>query len=158
MPEHVRGRGVFHGSTCCAAVSDAPGNRTFSGLLDSVKTETVVVDTITDRPRALIFGGPPPLLDRYRRVTVEIDDIRALQVSRGTSRIRGVAWGAAIGAVLVGTLEAVGGTPTRNPSGSDFAGSALRGAAIGAVLGAPTGYFFGRERWIRIELGGAGGI
>lgn len=134
--------------------SSGLGEPRYAGLLDSVKVDAVVVDTITDRPQPFIFATTPPVLDRYRRVTVPIEEIRSVQVSRGTSRMRGVLWGGMIGAAIVGTLEALGSTPERNPTGRDYATSALRGAALGFAIGAPIGFFWGRERWTRVELTG----
>jgi hypothetical protein len=134
-------------------VTAPPLERDYRGLLDSVKAMSVVVDTVSERPQG-IFGGAPPVLERYRRITIDMADIRSVQVSRGTSRMRGVLFAGLIGAAAVGTLEVLGGTPTRNPGGKDFVTAALRGAAIGFTIGAPVGYLLGRERWSEVSLGG----
>lgn len=134
----------------------AANRNRFAGLLDSVHATAIVVDTITDRPTNPIFGSNPPVLERYRRITLPLAEIQAVEASRGLSRTRGVLWGALLGSALVATIEGLSGVQTRSPADgtSDYGSNVLRGAVIGVALGAPAGYFFGRERWTRVDIGG----
>ena len=119
-----------------------------AGTIDSVLASGFVLDTVArDGGLPFMARGPEPL-ERFRVLRVDYDEIAEVEVSRGTSRGRGMLlWGAvggAAGALLTGLDD--GGAIMADDE-STFASRALSGAIVGAVLGGAIGWFTGRERW-----------
>jgi hypothetical protein len=120
-----------------------------AGTIDSVLATGFVLDTVP-RGGGLPFMAPAPQpIGPYRVLRVRYDEIVQVEVSRGTSRARGLLlWGGvggAAGALLGGLNDRQAGLPAAD--GPSFASRALPGAIIGAVLGGAIGWLTCRERW-----------
>ena len=121
-----------------------------AGIIDSVLPTAFVLDTAARAAGLPFMARGPELLPQYRVMRVEYDEIARLEVSRGTSRARGLLlWGAVGGAAgaLLGGVNRNDGTFVQDTERDSFASRALPGAIVGAVLGGAFGYFTGRERW-----------
>lgn len=120
-----------------------------AGTIDSMLATGFVLDTAS-RDGGLPFMAPAPTpIGAYRVLRVDYDEIAQIEVSRGTSRARGLLlWGSvggAAGALLGGLNDDQSGYGPDDAPG--FASRALPGAIVGAVLGGALGWFTGRERW-----------
>lgn len=127
----------------------APDLRTdrYVGRIESLDASVMVLDTGEVRTVLGVESGPV-LVDRFRRVTIRLSTIEALEVSGGRSAggatIKGALFGALIGGVLVG----LGSMPEVNPDANDFVRGVPPGLAVGAVVGAVLGWSIGGERWL----------
>ena len=117
-----------------------------AGRIDSVLASAFVLDT-SDRRSILFIAPGPELLPQYRRAQVRFDDVQRIEVSRGTSRLRGAVIGGLIGAAVGGLLTGLNDSPQLNPSGRDVGNAAASGIIVGGLVGGIAGYFMGRERW-----------
>jgi hypothetical protein len=90
----------------------------------------------------------PVLVDEFRRVTIRLATIQALEVSGGrtvrNSTVRGAIFGSLVGALILG----LGNMPEVNPDANDFIRGVPIGLAIGALGGAIVGWGVGGERWV----------
>ena len=127
----------------------APELRTdrYVGRIKSIDGAVMVLDTGEVRTVLGMESGPV-LVDQFRRVTIRLSTIEALEVSGGrTARgaaMRGAVFGALAGAVLFG----LGNMPEVNPDANDFMRGVPVGLAVGAVGGAIIGWGVGGERWL----------
>lgn len=124
----------------------ALGEDPIVGVLDSLRETVMVLDTAVHERRFMLDPGPPTI-EKYRRIAINFDDIRNLEVSRGRSKKKGMLVGATIGAVIGAVSLGFGNTPQYNPGWADFKNGIVPGIAIGAPVGAALGYLLGRERW-----------
>lgn len=127
----------------------APELRTdrYVGRITSIDGSVMVLDTGEVRTVLGMESGPV-LVDQFRRVTIRLSTIEALEVSggrtaRGTA-FRGAVFGALAGAVLFG----LGSMPEVNPDASDFMRGVPVGLAVGAIGGSIIGWGIGGERWL----------
>jgi hypothetical protein len=127
----------------------APELRTdrYIGRIKSIDGAVMVLDTGEVRTVLGMESGPL-LVDQFRRVTIRLSTIEAIEVSGGrTARgavVRGAVFGALAGAVLFG----LGSMPEVNPDANDFMRGVPVGLAIGALGGAVIGWGIGSERWL----------
>ena len=127
----------------------APELRTdrYIGRIKSIDGAVMVLDTGEVRTVLGMESGPL-LVDQFRRVTIRLSTIEAIEVSGGrTARgavVRGAVFGALAGAVLFG----LGSMPEVNPDANDFMRGVPMGLAIGALGGAVIGWGIGSERWL----------
>lgn len=127
----------------------APELRTdrYVGRITSIDGSVMVLDTGEVRTVLGMESGPV-LVDQFRRVTIRLSTIEALEVSggrtaRGTA-FRGAVFGALAGAVLFG----LGSMPEVNPDANDFMRGVPVGLAVGAIGGSIIGWGIGGERWL----------
>ena len=106
----------------------------------------MVLDTAGHRTR-LGFDTGPVLVDQFRRVSIRLSAIQAVEVSGGKTTTGATIRGAVIGALVGGLLWGFGNLPEINPSTSDFLTAAPRGMAVGLVLGGAVGWLLGGEAW-----------
>lgn len=132
-------------------VARSLGPEPIVGIVDSIRGDVVVLDTIKPRQTGGLFESGIVPVDAFRYVAVRASDLRTVEIRTGTSRSGGAIssgiWGALIGGAVLG----VGNLPQRNPTVGDFAGGFAVGAALGGGIGAMLGYYSGRERWQRIS-------
>ena len=127
----------------------APDLRTdrYVGRIKSLDGSVMVLDTGEVRTVLGMESGPI-LVDQFRRVTIRLSTIQAIDVSGGrTARsavMRGAVFGALAGAVLFG----LGSMPEVNPNANDFMKGVPIGLAVGAVGGGIIGFGIGGERWV----------
>ena len=127
----------------------APDLRTdrYIGRIKSLDGSVMVLDTGEVRTVLGIESGPI-LVDQFRRVTIRLSTIQAIDVSGGrTARnaaMRGAVFGALAGALLFG----LGSMPEVNPDANDFMRGVPVGLAVGALGGAVIGFSIGGERWV----------
>lgn len=131
----------------------APDLRTdrYVGRIKVLDNAVMVLDTGEVRTVLGMESGPV-LVDQFRRVTIRLSTITALEVSggrtaRGTA-VRGAVLGALAGAVLFG----LGSMPEVNPDANDFMRGVPVGLAVGAVGGAIIGFSIGGERWLPARI------
>lgn len=127
------------------------GSEPVVGLVDSLRGDVVVLDTVAPRANGGLFGGSVIPVDEYRYIAIRAGDMRQVEVREGTSKASGAwrygAWGALIGGVVFG----LGNAPQTNPSGADFVNGFVPGAITGAVIGTVYGVYNGRERWKKVD-------
>lgn len=127
----------------------APELRTdrYVGRIKSIDGSVMVLDTGEVRTVLGMESGPV-LVDQFRRVTIRLSTIEALEVSGGRtargSAVRGALFGALAGAVLFG----LGSMPEVNPDANDFMRGVPVGLAVGAIGGSIIGWGIGGERWL----------
>lgn len=127
----------------------APELRTdrYVGRIKSIDGSVMVLDTGEVRTVLGMESGPV-LVDQFRRVTIRLTTIEALEVSGGRTvrgtMMRGAVFGALAGAVLFG----LGSMPEVNPDANDFMRGVPTGLAVGAIGGAIIGWGVGGERWL----------
>lgn len=127
----------------------APELRTdrYIGRIKSIDGSVMVLDTGEVRSVLGMESGPV-LVDQFRRVTIRLTTIEALEVSGGRTvrgtMMRGAVFGALAGAVLFG----LGSMPEVNPDANDFMRGVPVGLAVGAIGGAVIGWGVGGERWL----------
>lgn len=127
----------------------APELRTdrYVGRIKSIDGTVMVLDTGEVRTVLGMESGPV-LVDQFRRVTIRLSTIEALEVSGGrtvrATMMRGAVFGALAGAVLFG----LGSMPEVNPDANDFMRGVPVGLAVGAIGGAVIGWGIGGERWL----------
>lgn len=131
----------------------APELRTdrYVGRIKVLDNAVMVLDTGEVRTVLGMESGPV-LVDQFRRVTIRLSTITALEVSGGrTARgaaVRGAVLGALAGAVLFG----LGSMPEVNPDANDFMRGVPLGLAVGAVGGGIIGFSIGGERWMPARI------
>lgn len=131
----------------------APELRTdrYVGRIQSLDNSVMVLDTGEVRTVLGMESGPV-LVDQFRRVTIRLSTIEALEVSGGrtarSSVLRGAVLGSLVGAVLFG----LGAMPEVNPDFADFMSGVPVGLAVGAVGGAVIGFGIGSERWLPARI------
>lgn len=131
----------------------APELRTdrYVGRVKSIDAAVMVLDTGEVRTILGMESGPV-LVDQFRRVTIRLSTIEALEVSGGrtvrNATMRGAVFGALIGAVLFG----LGNMPEVNPDANDFMRGVPVGLAIGALGGAVVGWGVGGESWLPARI------
>ena len=127
----------------------APELRTdrYVGRIKSIDGSVMVLDTGEVRTVLGMESGPV-LVDQFRRVTIRLSTIEALEVSGGRTvrgtMMRGAVFGALAGAVLFG----LGSMPEVNPDANDFMRGVPVGLAVGVIGGAVIGWGVGGERWL----------
>lgn len=123
----------------------------YVGRIESLDAAIMVLDTGEVRSVLGIESGPV-LVDQFRRVTIRISTIQALEVSGGrtvrSSTLRGAVLGSLVGAVIFG----LGSMPEVNPDANDFMRGVPVGLAVGALGGAAIGWGVGSERWLPAPL------
>lgn len=127
----------------------APELRTdrYVGRIKSIDASVMVLDTGEVRTVLGMESGPI-LVDQFRRVTIRLSTIEALEVSGGRT-VRGAALrGAVFGALVGGLLFGLGSMPEVNPDANDFMRGVPVGLVVGALGGAVVGWGVGGERWL----------
>lgn len=127
----------------------APELRTdrYVGRIQSLDASVMVLDTGEVRTVLGVESGPV-LVDRFRRVTIRLSTIQALEVSGGRYAAGTTVKGALFGALIGGLLSGLGSMPEVNPDANDFVRGVPPGLAIGAVAGGVLGWIIGGERWL----------
>ena len=119
----------------------APELRTdrYVGRIKSLDASVMVLDTGEVR-NVLGMDTGPVLVDQFRRVTIRLSTIEAIEVSGGRTARTAVVRGALLGALAGGLLFGLGGMPEINPDANDFFRGVPLGLAVGAVGGAVIGF------------------
>lgn len=127
----------------------APDLRTdrYVGRIKSIDASVMVLDTGEVRSVLGMESGPI-LVDQFRRVTIRLSTIEAIEVSGGRTARSAVMRGAVFGALAGGLLFGLGSMPEVNPDANDFVRGVPLGLAVGAVGGAVIGFGIGSERWL----------
>jgi hypothetical protein len=127
----------------------APELRTdrYVGRIKSIDASVMVLDTGEVR-NVLGMDTGPVLVDQFRRVTIRLSTIEAIEVSGGRTARTAVVRGALFGALVGGLLFGLGAMPEINPDANDFIRGVPLGLAVGAVGGAVIGFGIGGERWV----------
>lgn len=127
----------------------APDLRTdrYVGRIKSIDASVMVLDTGEVRTVLGMESGPI-LVDQFRRVTIRLSTIEAIEVSGGRTARSAVVRGAIFGALAGGILFGLGSMPEVNPDANDFVRGVPLGLAVGAVGGAVIGFGIGSERWL----------
>lgn len=127
----------------------APELRTdrYVGRIKSIDAAVMVIDTGEVRTILGMDTGPV-LVDQFRRVTIRLSTIEALEVSGGRTIGGAVTKGAVFGALVGAVIFGLGNMPEVNPDANDFMRGVPIGLAIGAVGGAVVGFGIGGERWV----------
>lgn len=132
-------------------VARSLGPEPIVGIVDSLRGDVVVLDTIKPRQTGGLFESAIVPVDAFRYVAVRASDLRTVELRTGTSRSGGAISSGLWGAVIGGAVMGLGNLPQRNPSVGDFVGGFAVGAALGGGIGAMLGYYSGREHWQRIS-------
>ena len=127
----------------------APELRTdrYVGRIKSIDASVMVLDTGEVRTVLGMESGPV-LVDQFRRVTIRLSTIEAIEVSGGRTARSAVVRGAVLGALAGGLLFGLGAMPEINPDANDFIRGVPIGLAVGAIGGAVIGFGIGGERWV----------
>lgn len=127
----------------------APDLRTdrYVGRIKSIDASVMVLDTGEVRTVLGMESGPI-LVDQFRRVTIRLSTIEAIEVSGGRTARSAVVRGAVFGALIGGVLFGLGSMPEINPDANDFMRGVPVGLAVGALGGAAIGFGIGSERWL----------
>lgn len=127
----------------------APELRTdrYVGRIKSLDGSVMVLDTGEVRTVLGMESGPI-LVDQYRRVTIRLSTIEAIEVSGGRTARGAVTRGMVLGAIAGGILFGLGSMPEVNPDANDFMRGVPVGLAVGALGGAVIGWGIGSERWL----------
>lgn len=118
----------------------------YVGRVDSLIGGVMVLDTAGQRTR-LGFDTGPVLVDQFRRVSIRLSAIQAVEVSGGRTTAGATVRGALIGALAGGVVWGFGNLPEINPSASDFIRGAPAGMVVGGVVGGVIGWLLGGEAW-----------
>ncbi|MDT8436256.1 MAG: hypothetical protein RRA92_05815 [Gemmatimonadota bacterium] len=111
-----------------------------------------------ERPRARLLALKPSglsviPLDSDRAVEVPLDELRMLEVARGTKDIRGIL------SVVAGAAGCAAGSAILTARDNGDLGAYVGGCFAGFLVGGTAGWFVGRSirdpRWLEVELGGA---
>lgn len=131
----------------------APDMRTdrYVGRVDSLDASVMVIDTAQARSR-LGFDTGPVLVDQYRRVTIRLSAIRAIETSGGRTVRGALMKGMVMGALAGGLLFGLGNLPQVDPKFSDFVENIPAGIIGGTVVGGIIGFSLGGERWLPARL------
>jgi hypothetical protein len=146
--------------TATAPVALAQSNELQPGARVRVTAPGIVagryVGTVLSRSGdTLQLGGP-----NAAPVTLPMNRITSLEISRGKSRLRGagrgVLWGAPIGLVIglatENSLESCGDFGCSDASSTERGAYVVASVIGGAAWGAGIGALVGRERWERFEV------
>lgn len=127
----------------------APELRTdrYVGRIKSIDASVMVLDTGEVRTVLGMESGPV-LVDQYRRVTIRLSTIEALEVSGGRTVGGAVTRGMVLGAIAGGILFGLGSMPEVNPDANDFVRGVPLGLLVGALGGSAIGWGIGGERWL----------
>ena len=127
----------------------APDLRTdrYIGRIKSLDGSVMVLDTGEVRTVLGMESGPI-LVDQFRRVTIRLSTIQAIEVSGGRTARSAVARGAVLGALVGGILFGLGNMPEVNPDANDFMRGVPVGLVVGAIGGSIVGFGIGGERWV----------
>jgi hypothetical protein len=127
----------------------APELRTdrYVGRIKSMDGSVMVLDTGEVRT-VLGMDTGPVLVDQFRRVTIRISTIEAIEVSGGRTARSAVARGAVFGALAGAVLFGLGSMPEVNPDANDFMRGVPIGLVVGALGGGVIGFGIGGERWV----------
>jgi hypothetical protein len=127
----------------------APDLRTdrYVGRIKSLDASVMVLDTGEVRTVLGMESGPV-LVDQYRRVTIRLSTIEALEVSGGRTARSAVVRGMVLGALAGGILFGLGSMPEVNPDANDFMRGVPLGLVVGALGGGVIGWGVGGERWL----------
>lgn len=127
----------------------APDLRTdrYIGRIKSLDGSVMVLDTGEVRTVLGIESGPI-LVDQFRRVTIRLSTIQAIDVSGGRTARNAAMRGAVFGMLVGGLLFGLGSMPEVNPDANDFMRGVPVGLAVGAIGGAVIGFGIGGERWL----------
>lgn len=127
----------------------APDLRTdrYVGRIKSLDASVMVLDTGEVRTVLGMESGPV-LVDQFRRVTIRLSTITAIEVSGGRTARGAMARGALFGALAGAVLFGLGSMPEVNPDANDFMRGVPVGLAVGALGGAVIGWGIGGERWV----------
>ena len=131
----------------------APELRTdrYVGRIKSIDASVMVLDTGEVRSVLGMESGPV-LVDEFRRVTIRLSTIEALEVSGGRT-VRGTMMrGAVFGALVGGLLFGLGSMPEINPGAKDFLRGVPVGLVVGALGGVVIGWGVGGERWLPTRI------
>ena len=131
----------------------APELRTdrYVGRIKSIDASVMVLDTGEVRTVLGMESGPV-LVDQFRRVTIRISTIEAIEVSGGRTARGAVVRGAMLGALAGAVLFGLGSMPEVNPDANDFIRGVPAGLAVGAIGGAVIGFGIGGERWLPARI------
>lgn len=127
----------------------APELRTdrYVGRIKSIDGSVMVLDTGEVRTVLGMESGPI-LVDQYRRVTIRLSTIEAIEVSGGRTARGAMTRGAVLGAIAGGILFGLGSMPEVNPDANDFMRGVPVGLVVGGLGGAMIGWGIGSERWL----------
>ena len=131
----------------------APELRTdrYVGRIKSIDASVMVLDTGEVRTVLGMESGPI-LVDQFRRVTIRLSTIEALEVSGGRTVRGAVMRGAVVGALVGGLLFGLGSMPEVNPDFRDFVRGVPVGLVVGTLGGAIVGWGVGGERWLPARI------
>ncbi len=131
----------------------APELRTdrYVGRIQSLDASVMVLDTGEVRTVLGIESGPV-LVDQFRRVTIRLSTIQAIEVSGGRVAGGTTLRGAVLGALAGGVLFGLGSMPEVNPDANDFLRGVPLGLVFGAVGGGFLGWMIGGERWLPVRV------
>lgn len=131
----------------------APELRTdrYVGRIKSIDASVMVLDTGEVRTVLGMESGPV-LVDQFRRVTIRLSTIEAIEVSGGRTARGAVVRGAMLGALVGAVLFGLGSMPEVNPDANDFIRGVPAGLAVGALGGAVIGFGIGGERWVPARI------
>lgn len=131
----------------------APELRTdrYVGRIKSIDASVMVLDTGEVRTVLGMESGPV-LVDQFRRVTIRLSTIEAIEVSGGRTARGAVVRGAMLGALAGAVLFGLGSMPEVNPDANDFLRGVPVGLAVGAIGGAVIGFGVGGERWVPARI------
>ena len=119
-----------------------------SGTIVYASADSIVLDTLDMRAVDRRFFPKTQLVDAERHVTLPVYDVDSVDVSLGTSRLKGMLkagrTAAIIGGALVGLTYVSG---VNNMNFKNFRNGFRSGATIGAVVGISIGFSYGSERW-----------
>ncbi|HEX6315639.1 MAG TPA: hypothetical protein VFZ73_12305 [Gemmatimonadaceae bacterium] len=119
----------------------------YVGRIKSLDASVMVLDTGEVR-NVLGMESGPVLVDQYRRVTIRLSTIEALEVSGGRTAKSAVVRGMVLGALAGGILFGLGSMPEVNPDANDFMRGVPLGLVVGALGGGVIGWGVGGERWL----------
>lgn len=131
----------------------APDLRTdrYVGEIRSLDRSAMVLDTAGARVRLGIETGPV-LVDRFRRVTIELAQIQKIEVSGGRTVRTPIMKGALVGALIGAVVFGVGNLPEKNPKAADLLNGVPSGLLVGGIVGGVVGWGLGGERWLPARL------
>jgi len=131
----------------------APELRTdrYVGRIKSLDAAVMVLDTGEVRTVLGMESGPV-LVDQFRRVTIRLSTIEAIEVSAGRTARSAMARGAVIGALAGAVLFGLGSMPEVNPDANDFMRGVPVGLIVGGLGGAVIGWGIGGERWVPARI------
>ncbi len=120
----------------------------FTGTIVSMRSDSVVIDTVDQRRVDRRFFSDPVLVDSYRLVTLPTAYLDSVDISLGQSRTRGMFRAGRNAALIGGTIAGLAYVSGYNQiSFRNFAEGFRSGVKIGAVVGLSIGFTYGEEKW-----------